>query len=98
MTSLVRDVGEGAPVEGVRVEASPKELPGEQAPLRSYRADGNLDVQGSEGTIRARSVVIATGGSSSHVSLRRMFDPGSPRCTRPRASRTPIKAPAASSQ
>jgi succinate dehydrogenase/fumarate reductase flavoprotein subunit len=51
-------------------------MPGQSAPLKSFRSDGNI--QSAKPTMRVRArkaVVVATGGMTSNVNFRRMFDP-----------------------
>jgi succinate dehydrogenase/fumarate reductase flavoprotein subunit len=51
-------------------------MPGAATPLRSFRADGNIDSTEPAMNLRARkAVIIATGGSTSNIHFRRMFDP-----------------------
>ena len=51
-------------------------MPGQSTPLKSFRADGNIESTKGSVNIRAnKAVIIATGGMTSHVHFRRMFDP-----------------------
>lgn len=79
MTSLVREPStESNPghVIGVNAQYNPHILPGQTEPLKSFRSDGNIDSTKSAVALRARkAVMIATGGSTSHLEFRRMFDP-----------------------
>jgi succinate dehydrogenase/fumarate reductase flavoprotein subunit len=79
LTRLLRAVpAEGAPsrVVGLAAAYAPRTLPGATTPLQSYRTDGNLDWTTPQVAIHARkAVILATGGSTSNVHFRRMFDP-----------------------
>lgn len=74
MNELFRD--ESGRVVGLRATYSPKINPTTNQPLKSFRTDGNIDTTAKEVTVRAnKAVVIATGGNSSNVNFRRIFDP-----------------------
>ena len=79
MTRLIRaelDAAAAGRVVGVTAAYAPRSLPGAAAPLQSYRSDGNIDSTRPQVNIRAaKAVILATGGSSSNVNFRRMFDP-----------------------
>jgi len=79
MTSIVRDARSGdAPgrVIGITAQYHPTILPGAATPLKSYRSEGNIDSTTPTMNIRAaKAVIIATGGSTSNINFRRMFDP-----------------------
>lgn len=73
MTSLVREAGR---VSGISAEYSPRIMPGAAAPLKSFRSDGNIENSKPTMNLRAhKAVIIATGGSTSNLNFRRMFDP-----------------------
>ena len=79
MTSLIRaaasDVNPGR-VVGITAQYTPRILPGATTPLQSYRSAGNIDsTKSSVGIRAAKAVILATGGSTSNVNFRRMFDP-----------------------
>lgn len=79
MTGIIRpgpaDDGDGR-VLGITAKYTPTVLPGRTTPLRSYRSEGNLHHTEPNLTIRAtRAVILGTGGSTSNVNFRRMFDP-----------------------
>ncbi len=62
-------------VIGITVRHTPRSMPG-AAPLKSFRLDGNIDSTEPTMHLRAtKAVIIATGGSTSNVHFRRMFDP-----------------------
>ena len=79
MTRLIREPSvEGAPgrVVGLTAAYTPRTLPGATTPLQSYGSTGNIERTIPCVSIRARkAVVLATGGSTSNVDFRRMFDP-----------------------
>ncbi len=79
MTSLVQARStNGLPgrVVGITAQYTPRFLPGATTPLQSYRSDGNVDMTRPRVSIRAaKAVILATGGSTSNVNFRRMFDP-----------------------
>jgi len=79
MTSIVREGRLGnnpGRVMGIRAQYNPRIMPGETTPLKSYRSEGNIDSTKSTMSVRAtKAVIIATGGSTSNVNFRRMFDP-----------------------
>src|ERR671922_545041 len=79
MTSIVREPSTGRKlgrVIGVIAAHTPRIIPGATMPLRSFCSDGNIE--STEPTMRlraAKAVIIATGGSTSNINFRRMFDP-----------------------
>ncbi|HEY7556376.1 MAG TPA: FAD-dependent oxidoreductase [Candidatus Binatia bacterium] len=78
MTSLVRESSEQKTrrVIGITAEYTPRIMPGQSTPLNSFRSDGNIDSTKPTMNIRAKkAVILATGGSTSNVHFRRMFDP-----------------------
>lgn len=79
MTSLLRPVsaaGHPGRVIGLTATCNPRFLPGATTPLQSYRTDGNIACTQPTVRIRAaKAVILATGGNTSHVHFRRMFDP-----------------------
>ncbi|HSF29466.1 MAG TPA: FAD-dependent oxidoreductase [Candidatus Tectomicrobia bacterium] len=79
MTSLIRATSANAHpgrVVGVAATYTPRILPDATEPLQSYRSAGNIDRTTPHVSIRAvKAVILATGGSTSHVNFRRMFDP-----------------------
>jgi hypothetical protein len=63
-------------VVGIQASYAPKFLPGSTTPMRPFRSDGLIAMTTKTVTVRARkAVIVATGGSSSNVNFRRMFDP-----------------------
>lgn len=76
MTSIIREKAALGRVLGVTAQYHPLILPGQTTPLKSYRSDGNVDNAAKTVNVKAhKAVIIATGGSSSNVNFRRMFDP-----------------------
>jgi succinate dehydrogenase/fumarate reductase flavoprotein subunit len=79
MTRLIRTASTAVSpgrVVGVTAQYTPRILPGALTPLPSYRSAGNIDCTTPRVSIRAaKAVILATGGSTSNVNFRRMFDP-----------------------
>jgi succinate dehydrogenase/fumarate reductase flavoprotein subunit len=78
MTGLVRESSEqkSRRVIGITAEYTPRIMPGQSTPLKSFRSDGNIDSTKPAMNIRAKkAVILATGGSTSNLHFRRMFDP-----------------------
>jgi succinate dehydrogenase/fumarate reductase flavoprotein subunit len=79
MTRLIRAAAsDGTPgrVIGITAQYVPRTLPGATTPLQSYRSEGNIDsIQPSVAIRATKAVILATGGSTSNVNFRRMFDP-----------------------
>jgi succinate dehydrogenase/fumarate reductase flavoprotein subunit len=79
MTSLIREPSSGknlGHVIGIDAQYNPHIMPGATTPLKSFRSEGNIDSTKPTMKLRARkAVIVATGGSTSDVNFRRMFDP-----------------------
>jgi succinate dehydrogenase/fumarate reductase flavoprotein subunit len=79
MTGIIREPStESAPsqVIGISARYNSRIMPGATAPLKSFRSDGNIETTQPTMMLHARkAVIIATGGSTSDVNFRRMFDP-----------------------
>jgi hypothetical protein len=76
MDRLVREAPTSGRVLGVEASYRPRFLPGGTTRLESYRSDGNIDRTTPTVSVRARkAVILATGGSSSNATFRRIFDP-----------------------
>lgn len=79
MTTLVREPSseeDGGRVDGVNARYAPRIMPGATMPLRSFHSQGNIDATQPVLNVRAaKAVIIATGGSTSNLNFRRMFDP-----------------------
>jgi len=76
MTSFVREGEKSGRLIGVTTAYTPRIMPGESTPLKSFRSDGNIDSIKPAMAIRAKqAVIVATGGMTSNLNFRRMFDP-----------------------
>ena len=76
LTSFVRKGPNTGRVLGITAQYTPRVLPGQTTPLKSFRSDGNIDSTKPTMSIRARkAVIMATGGMTSNLNFRRMFDP-----------------------
>jgi succinate dehydrogenase/fumarate reductase flavoprotein subunit len=76
MTSLVREGQNAKRVIGITAQYTPRIMPDQTTPLKSFRSDGNIDTTQPSLNIRAKkAVIVATGGMTSNLNFRRMFDP-----------------------
>jgi len=76
MDVIYREQQTSGRVLGVKASYTPRILPGTNTPLKSFRSEGNVEMSQPTVNIKARKgVIIATGGSSSNVNFRRIFDP-----------------------
>jgi hypothetical protein len=79
MKSIVREPSsdqKSGRVIGITAEHTPRIMPGQSKPMKSFHSDGNIDSTKPTMTIRAeKALILATGGSTSNVHFRRMFDP-----------------------
>jgi succinate dehydrogenase/fumarate reductase flavoprotein subunit len=76
MTSFVREGQKSGRVIGITAQSSPRIMPGQSTPLKSFRSDGNIECTKANVTVRAKkAVIVATGGMTSDLNFRRMFDP-----------------------
>lgn len=78
MTGLIRrsSADQDGRVIGIDAAYAPRIMPGSSEPLRSFRWEGNIERTEPKLRLRARrAVVLATGGSTSDIDFRRMFDP-----------------------
>jgi FAD binding domain-containing protein len=79
MTSLIREPSTERKlgrVIGIAAAHTPRIMPGATTPLKSFRSDGNIESTQPTMKLRTRkAVIIATGGSTSDINFRRMFDP-----------------------
>jgi succinate dehydrogenase/fumarate reductase flavoprotein subunit len=76
MTSLIRQGPNTGRVLGIGAQYTPRIMPGQTTPLKSFRSDGNIDSTKPTMNVRAKkAVILATGGMTSNVNFRRMFDP-----------------------
>ena len=79
MTGIIREPSterKTGGVIGITAEHTPRIMPGATTPLKSFRSEGNIESSQPTMNLRAtKAVVIATGGSTSLIEFRRMFDP-----------------------
>jgi hypothetical protein len=76
MTSFVREGQQSGRVIGITADYTPRIMPGQSTPLKSFRSDGNIESTTPTVRVRAKkAVIVATGGMTSDVNFRRMFDP-----------------------
>jgi hypothetical protein len=77
MTAIIREQPYSGNVLGVTAEATGgRFLPGSTTPLQPYLTQGNIQLENSVVNIRAnKGVVVATGGLTSNVAMRREYDP-----------------------
>ncbi len=76
MDVLFREKPDSGRVLGIQASYTPTILPGTTTPLKSFRTDGNIDMNAKIVTVRAKkAVIIGTGGSTGNVNFRRIFDP-----------------------
>jgi FAD binding domain len=79
MTSILRapsTPNAAGHVIGTTAQYNPRIMPGTSAPLKSFRLEGNMESTQPTMRLRARkAVIVATGGSTSDINFRRMFDP-----------------------
>ncbi|MDP2268630.1 MAG: tat (twin-arginine translocation) pathway signal sequence, partial [Deltaproteobacteria bacterium] len=76
MDIIVREPPTSGRVLGIKARYTPTILPGTATPLKSFASQGNIKTTSTKVNIRAtKAVIIATGGSSSNVNFRRIFDP-----------------------
>jgi hypothetical protein len=79
MISLVREPSsaqQSGRVIGITAQYTPRIMPGQTTPLKSFRSNGNIDSTKPSVNIRAKkAVIITTGGTTSNLHFRRMFDP-----------------------
>ncbi len=76
MTSFVRQGQQSGRMLGITADYTPRIMPGQSTPLKSFRSDGNIDSTKSGLRVGAKkAVIVATGGMTSDVNFRRMYDP-----------------------
>lgn len=76
MTTIVREKPNAGRVIGITAQHTPRIMPGQSTPLKSFRNDGNIENTNPTMNVRAKkAVILATGGMTSNVNFRRMFDP-----------------------
>jgi hypothetical protein len=76
MDVIFREQHNAGRVLGVQASYTPRYLPGESKPMKSFHSDGNIDLTAPEVTVKAtKAIVIGTGGSTGNINFRRIFDP-----------------------
>ncbi|MFH1953545.1 MAG: hypothetical protein ABIL06_18250, partial [Pseudomonadota bacterium] len=76
MDSIIRETPTSGRVLGIKARYTPTILPGTSTPLKSFASQGNIDMTATNVNIKAtKAVIIATGGHTSNVNFRRIFDP-----------------------
>jgi succinate dehydrogenase/fumarate reductase flavoprotein subunit len=79
MTNLVRGPSSeqnAGRVIGITARYTPRIMPGQTTPLKSFRDHGNIETTQSSVHIHAKkAVILTTGGSTGNINFRRMFDP-----------------------
>jgi len=76
MDGIFREQVNSGRVLGIKAGYTPRYLPGETMPMKSFHSDGNIDLTQADVTVKARkAIVIGTGGSSGNINFRRIFDP-----------------------
>ena len=76
MDSIVRKSPTSGRALGIKARYTPTILPGTSTPLKSFASRGNIDMTSTNVNIKAtKAVIIATGGYTSNVNFRRIFDP-----------------------
>jgi hypothetical protein len=79
MASIIREPStekSAGRVIGIAAQYNPRVMPGATTPLRSFRSEGNIESTQPTMKLHAhKAVTIATGGSTSDINFRRMFDP-----------------------
>jgi hypothetical protein len=76
MATIVRENPHTGRVIGITAQYTPRIMPGQSTPLKSFRNDGNIESTKSAMNIRAKkALIVATGGMTSNLNFRRMFDP-----------------------
>ena len=78
MTSIIREQPYSGSVLGITAQATGgRFVPGSTTPLQSYYSQGNIILEPSTVNIRAnRAVIIATGGATANINMRREMDLG----------------------
>ena len=75
MDVIFREQPNAGRVLGIQASYTPTILPNATTPLKSFRSDGNIEMNAKTITVKARkAVIIGTGGNTGNVNFRRMFD------------------------
>jgi hypothetical protein len=76
MDVIFREQPNSGRVLGIQASHTPRYLPGEATAMKSFYANGNIDLTKPNITVKARrAIVIGTGGSTGNINFRRIFDP-----------------------
>ena len=76
MDIIFRQTATSGRVLGVQASYTPKIAPGTNTRMESFRSEGNINRTTPTVTVKARrGIIIASGGHSSNVNFRRIFDP-----------------------
>ena len=76
MDVIFRQIPTSGRILGIQASYRPTILPQTTTPLKSFRSQGNIEMEAESVTVKAsRAVIIATGGNTGNVNFRRMFDP-----------------------
>ena len=76
MDVIFRETPTSGRVLGIKASYTPTILPGTTSPLKSFRSQGNIELDADTVTVKAKkAIIIATGGSTGNVNFRRIFDP-----------------------
>ncbi len=76
MDVIFRQTPTSGRILGIQASYRPTILPQTTTPLKSFRSQGNIEMEAETVTVKAsRAVIIATGGNTGNVNFRRMFDP-----------------------
>ncbi len=75
MDVIFRETPTSGRVLGIQASYTPTILPGTTTPLKSFRSQGNIEMDADSVTVKARkAVILGTGGHTGNVNFRRMFD------------------------
>jgi len=76
MDVIFRETPTSGRILGIEASYTPTILPGTTTPLKSFRSQGNIEMNAEKVTVRARkAIMIGTGGHTGNVHFRRMLDP-----------------------
>jgi predicted oxidoreductase len=76
MDTIYREGSSSGRILGLKASYTPKFLPGSTTPMKPFRSDGLIELSGPTVAVKAkRAVIIASGGNSGNVNIRRIFDP-----------------------
>jgi succinate dehydrogenase/fumarate reductase flavoprotein subunit len=76
MDVIFRETPTSGRVLGILASYTPTILPGTTTPLKSFRSQGNIEMNAPSVTVKARkAIMIGTGGHTGNVNFRRMLDP-----------------------